>query len=275
MSVTPSCASTVPSTSSTIEWTTDWGWMRTSIFAAGDAEEPAGLDHLQALVHEGGGVDRDLRPHAPGRVGEGLLARDAVEALARAVAEGAAGGGEDEPPHVARGGGRRGTRGARSARCRWAGGAPPSRGPGRASARRPSPASPCWRGRRPCRPRARGRWARGRPRRRRRPRPSGPPPGSPPRPCPRGRSTARRPERSTRRESRSRAPASATETTFGRCRATCSARTSTLPPAARPTTSKRPGKASTTRSTFVPMEPVEPRMERPFMGGWAARVASR
>ena len=30
MSVTPSWASTVPSTNSTIEWTTDCGWMRTS-----------------------------------------------------------------------------------------------------------------------------------------------------------------------------------------------------------------------------------------------------
>ncbi len=34
MSVTPSCASTVPSTSSTIEWMIDCGWMRTSILAA-------------------------------------------------------------------------------------------------------------------------------------------------------------------------------------------------------------------------------------------------
>ena len=34
MSVTPSWASTVPSTSSTIEWTIDWGWTRTSIFEA-------------------------------------------------------------------------------------------------------------------------------------------------------------------------------------------------------------------------------------------------
>ena len=76
-------------------------------------------------------------------------------------------------------------------------------------------------------------------------------------------------------ESRSSAAASATETTFGRWRATCSARTLDVPPAARPTTSKRPGNASTTRSTFVPMEPVEPRMERPFMGAGVVRVASR
>ena len=35
MSVTPSCASTVPSTNSTSECTTDCGWIRTSIFVAG------------------------------------------------------------------------------------------------------------------------------------------------------------------------------------------------------------------------------------------------
>ena len=34
MSVTPICASTVPSTSSTIEWMMDWGWTSTSIFEA-------------------------------------------------------------------------------------------------------------------------------------------------------------------------------------------------------------------------------------------------
>ena len=60
--------------------------------------------------------------------------------------------------------------------------------PGRASARRPSPASPCWRARRPCRPRARGRSGRGRPPRRPRRRPWRPRGGSRPPPCP-----ARRP----------------------------------------------------------------------------------
>ena len=40
------------------------------------AEQPAGLDHLQGLVHQRGGIDGDLRPHAPGRVAQGLLDGD-------------------------------------------------------------------------------------------------------------------------------------------------------------------------------------------------------
>src|SRR6185369_15125358 len=49
----------------------------------------------------------------------------------------------------------------------------------------------------------------------------------------------------------------------GRYRATCSASRSTLPPAARPTTSNRSGNASTMRRTLHPTDPVDPRMERP------------
>ena len=40
-----------------------------------DAEEPAGLDHFQALVEERGGVDGDLAAHVPGRMFERLLRR--------------------------------------------------------------------------------------------------------------------------------------------------------------------------------------------------------
>ena len=39
----------------------------TSICSARQAEQPAGLDHLQRLVHQRGGIDGDLRPHLPGR----------------------------------------------------------------------------------------------------------------------------------------------------------------------------------------------------------------
>ena len=38
----------------------------------GDAEQLVGLDHLEALVHQGGGVDGDLRAHRPGRVDQRL-----------------------------------------------------------------------------------------------------------------------------------------------------------------------------------------------------------
>ena len=45
----------------------------------GDAEEEVRLDHLEALVRERGRVDRDLRPHRPGRVRERLLGGDRRE----------------------------------------------------------------------------------------------------------------------------------------------------------------------------------------------------
>ena len=51
----------------------------------------------------------------------------AAKVSSRPAAEGAAGGGEHEAPHLAPARGRRGTGGARSARCRWAGCAPPRR----------------------------------------------------------------------------------------------------------------------------------------------------
>src|SRR5581483_10931260 len=62
----------------------------------GKPEEEMGLDQLEALVRERRAVDRDLRPHAPGRVGERLLGCDVLEFLTRAAAKRAAGGGEDE-----------------------------------------------------------------------------------------------------------------------------------------------------------------------------------
>ena len=56
------------------------------------------------------------------------------------------------------------------------------------------------------------------------------------------------------------ASSSASATTAGRTRAICSAKRSTLRPAARPTTSRRSGCAVTTERALRPIEPVEPRM---------------
>ena len=44
-----------------------------------DIVQPVRLDHLQALVGEGRGVDRDLGAHRPRRVAQGLLRRDRGE----------------------------------------------------------------------------------------------------------------------------------------------------------------------------------------------------
>ena len=47
-----------------------------------DGEEEVRLDHLEALVGERRGVDRDLRSHRPRRVRERLLGGDVVELVA-------------------------------------------------------------------------------------------------------------------------------------------------------------------------------------------------
>jgi hypothetical protein len=55
-----------------------------------EIEQPARLDDLQALVHEGGRVDRDLGAHLPGRVPQRVLHRHRRELLLRQLAEGTA-----------------------------------------------------------------------------------------------------------------------------------------------------------------------------------------
>jgi hypothetical protein len=58
----------------------------------GQSEQIVGLDDLQSLVHQGGGIDRDLGPHLPRGVGERLLRGDPGEV--RPPAERTARGGE-------------------------------------------------------------------------------------------------------------------------------------------------------------------------------------
>ena len=70
---------------STIECTIDWGWTTTSIWskpdadavvAGGRAEQLVGLDDLEALVHQRRRVDRDLGPHRPRGMGQGVVDGD-------------------------------------------------------------------------------------------------------------------------------------------------------------------------------------------------------
>ena len=56
------------------------------------AEEVDRFDDLQALVHQGGGVDRNLRAHVPVGVFEGHFGGDGSEVLPRFAEKGAAGG---------------------------------------------------------------------------------------------------------------------------------------------------------------------------------------
>src|SRR5215218_498383 len=60
------------------------------------------LNQFQAFVHEGRGVDVDLRPHRPGWVGAGLGRSRAGHALARCGPERPAGGGQRHRDHVLR-----------------------------------------------------------------------------------------------------------------------------------------------------------------------------
>ena len=59
------------------------------------AEQPVCLDHLQAFVHQGRRVDRDLASHPPRRMLQRGGGIDAVERVGAHFAERPAGGGED------------------------------------------------------------------------------------------------------------------------------------------------------------------------------------
>ncbi len=54
-------------------------------------EQMMGFDDLEPFVHEGGGVDRDLLPHGPGGMGQGLLPGDRGQVRRRPAPEGSAG----------------------------------------------------------------------------------------------------------------------------------------------------------------------------------------
>ena len=69
MSGTARPAVTAPSRQCTSPWTIDCGWTSTSSWSCIESEEVMRLDQFEAFVHEGRGVDVDLRPHRPDRVG--------------------------------------------------------------------------------------------------------------------------------------------------------------------------------------------------------------
>jgi len=59
-------------------------------------EQAARLDHLKALVHQRGRIDRDHRAHMPSRVVQGLLRRDIAHPVARPSSERASRRGDDQ-----------------------------------------------------------------------------------------------------------------------------------------------------------------------------------
>ena len=102
MSGWPRWASVAPSHRLTSAWTIDCGCTTTPMSVVGRAEEVVGLDDLEALVHEGRRVDRDLAAHRPGRVLEGVLDGDAGQLGARPAPERAARRRDGEPHDGAR-----------------------------------------------------------------------------------------------------------------------------------------------------------------------------
>ena len=84
----PSWALSEPSTNRTAEWTTLCGMHDDVDGVVADIVQPVCLDHFQALVREGGGVDRDLRAHRPRRVAQRLRRRHRGERLGGASRNG-------------------------------------------------------------------------------------------------------------------------------------------------------------------------------------------
>ncbi len=66
----------------------------------GHAEEQMRLDQLETLVHQGGRVDRDERPHVPRRVRKGLFGRHLAQLVTSAAPERPAACGQDELAHL-------------------------------------------------------------------------------------------------------------------------------------------------------------------------------
>ncbi len=65
-----------------------------------DPEQPACLDHLEPLVHQGGGINGDFRPHGPRRVPERILGTDIPQRGSVEPSERPAGRCQDEPLHA-------------------------------------------------------------------------------------------------------------------------------------------------------------------------------
>ena len=59
-------------------------------------EQPPGLDELQPLVHHGGGIDGDFRPHTPVGMPQSVLHRHPFQFGGAFAEKGAAGGGKDQ-----------------------------------------------------------------------------------------------------------------------------------------------------------------------------------
>src|SRR5262249_10089318 len=65
-----------------------------------DAEEPVCLDHFQAFVEQGRGIDRDFWPHVPRRMFQSLFGCDRIEILAGRFPKWTARGSENDAADI-------------------------------------------------------------------------------------------------------------------------------------------------------------------------------
>ena len=148
-------------------------------------EQQVRLDQLEALVHHGGRIDRDLGAHVPVGMGQRLLRRGLGHVGQRPVAERPAGRRQDQPVDgVALAAARSTWKIALCSESTGSSAPPDSRSPRSAAGRR-KPAPPCW----PAPPWRRGGQRPGSAQGRRSPPPQPspiPPAATPPRPPPRG-----------------------------------------------------------------------------------------
>ena len=66
----------------------------------GKAVQPHGLDDLQSLVHQRGGIHRDLRPHVPVGMPQGVRRRHMLQLLVASAEKRPAGAGQPDAPHL-------------------------------------------------------------------------------------------------------------------------------------------------------------------------------
>ena len=98
MSGVPSCALIAPSSNSTIECTTDCGWISTEIRSAGIPKSQRASITSNPLLTSVAESIVILAPMSPLRVSQGLFDSHFGEPLARYVAQCTARTGDDQPP---------------------------------------------------------------------------------------------------------------------------------------------------------------------------------
>ena len=89
-----------PSQNSTKLCTIDCGWTSTSIWSGTKLKKMMRFNDFEPLVHQGCRIDRDLRPHRPVGMLEGLLDGRTPDGFRACRSERTAGGGQDDTTNI-------------------------------------------------------------------------------------------------------------------------------------------------------------------------------